>query len=187
MSSYSSQPDNTGFTDPSAFWLNISSNYSKTSDTPTTFYFKKAKKCCEADNIDCNTYNYCQINGIQNSQYGIDSNNKGTCSDFDENITVGGSEDGTACTPNLYSKYYRFTNRCSLSDGQTKNKNACVYRCTNQQSKYCFGANPRDNNGIDTCICQRSVLMTAKTPAKPFKWDFSNTDGSGVWKEVFLK
>lgn len=178
--------DTTGFMDPSDCWLNISSKYSKTSSTPTTFYFKKAKKCCDADNIDCNTYNYCQINGIQNSQYGIDSNNKGTCSDFDENITVGGSEDGTACTPNLFSKYYRFTNRCSLSNGQTKTKNACVYRCTNQQSKYCFGANPGDNNGIDICICQRSVLMTAKT-TKPFKWDFSNTDGSGVWKEVFLK
>lgn len=173
---------------PEQCWLNISSKYSKTSSTPTTFYFKKAKKCCEADNIDCNTYNYCQINGIQNSQYGIDSNNKGgTCSDFDENITLGGKEDGNACTPNNFGKFYRFINRCSLSNGQTKTENACVYRCTNQQSKYCFEANPGDNNGIDTCICQRSGLMTAKTTAKPFKWDFSNTDGSGVWKEVFLK
>lgn len=182
MSSYSYEPGNTGFFPSSAYWLNISSNYSKTSDTPTTFYFKKAKKCCDADNIDCKTYNYCQINGIQNSQYGIDSNNNGgTCSDFDKNMSINAGDQGTdPCIPKegkgTSDTYYRAKEPCSLQDGQTTTKNACVYRCTNQQSTYC------DAND-DTCICQRSELMTAK----PFKWDFSNTDGSGVWKEVFLK
>jgi hypothetical protein len=159
-----------------ASWLQIKYDISvAASSTPTQFYFKKAGKCCESDK-NCNTYQYCQIPNGKSTFYGIDNTSQQTCTNFDNKMQIDtGQTTATICQ----TGFYQSKTPCSLNDGQQDNQKYCLYRCTNQQSSFCWNAhNQHDNNGIDTCICQRSTMMSAK----PYKWNTPTQNLKNVFK-----
>ena len=170
-------------------WLQIKNGVSvvasDASPTPTQFYFKKAGKCCESDGNGCNTYQYCQIPNGKSKFYGIDNTSEQTCTNFDDKMTIDMSQlTDTECQPSSFlESFYKSKTPCSLVDGQKDKQKYCLYRCTNQQSAYCWDTHSKkDGNGIDTCICQRSTMMSTKPTGGVYKWNTPTKYFKNVFK-----